>query len=284
MKRTHLITAAGCMVGLLIASEALAERSCAAYWALPKRWWNDGSENNSWVARCVPGIDATWLQQQSDRQYVACFKFTAAAGVMQGHVYAPTYTAPAQTLMNVACRNDIEFSELLYKDCLTPTQPVKFRGAYLPIAEASRLALPTVTTLVTSPGMEGAMLGERAIRNFTSTPFIGNTYLLKLTSGSELELTGNHPLVRSDGLMVEAETLNVGDALLRADGDTDGVISVSQKPYSGDVWNVRPNSEKKIENVMVVRDVLTGSSRFTERWADEETRLVRTRTINIRGL
>lgn len=282
-RRSRLAIMMG-LAGFLVAGEALAERSCATYWS-DKRWSPDGANNNAWVARCQPGgINQTWVDQQSARQYVVCYKFDSSAGPMAGHVFEPTFTLPIDTINRVPCRTDIVFSELLYKDCLDAREPVKFGGQYQSIADAAKAGVPTVTALASRPGLEGSKFAEQPILRYIPTPVVGKILSLKLDRGIEILLTGNHPMVLSDGRVTQAEKLHAGDALLRSDGDVDSIATIGTVPYNGTVWTVRPKSEKKIENVLVVRDVLTGSSRYTEEWAHDETRLVRARTINVDGL
>lgn len=281
----HYATVAIGLIALLKVDSALANKSCADHWK-DKRWWNSGSDNNAWIKKCSAtlGINPAWVDEKTNRQYVICYKFDSTQGPMEGHVYEPTYTSPVPNIASVPCIPGLAFSELLYKDCLTPEQPVKFNGAYVPIEEAARVGRPTVTTLATRPGVEGARLGEQPVRQFIATAFIGDIFQMRLNSGIAVDLTGNHPMVLSDGRIVQADTLRAGDALLRADGDVEEITSISTKPYNGNVWTVRPNSEKKLENVMLVNGLLTGSSHFTAQWAYDETRLVRARTIDIRGL
>lgn len=291
MKKTIMsIMAVFSLVELFAPNQAKADvaTNCAEYWGQgDKHWWNNGKDNNDWIKTCkergsaaFQWVDLAWLADRTSKQYVVCLKYTDESGA-GNLVYEPSYTPPAAA---APCEG-VKFAGVIYKDCLTPSQPVKFSGAYKPIGEAAAAHASTVTTLAARPSLEaGARLAEKPIQRFIPTQFTGSIFNLHLSDGATIALTGNHPMVLGNGRMVPADTLHSGDNLLRADGDTEVVLSVTEAPYSGTVWTVRPKSEKKLENVMVVKDLLTGSSRFTEEWSDEETRLLRARSIDIRGL
>ncbi len=293
MKNTITAILAVCtlaQLGALGEAKADTMTECSKYWSTANRkyWNNDGKANNDWIRKCKDvdkhpafnWVDLNWLDQRTAGQYVVCLKYEDCTG-MGDFVYEPSVTPPAA----VAPCEGVKFAGIVYKDCLTPSQPVKFAGADQSIGKAATTGVKTVTTLSSRPSLEaGVRLAEQPIQRYIPTQFTGNIFNLHLGNGTAIELTGNHPMVLDNGQMVRAETLQSGDSLLRADGDTEIVSSVSQVPYDGTVWAVRPNSEKKLANVVVVNDVLSGSSRFTEEWADEETRLVRARAINIRGL
>ncbi|MFE8602494.1 hypothetical protein [Archangium violaceum] len=59
-----------------------------------------------------------------------------------------------------------------------------------------------------------------------------------------------------------AQTLKVGDALLKADGTQDPIVDIQRTQYFGKVYNLRPDSSARISNVLVAKGYLVGSSLF----------------------
>lgn len=275
-------------------SYAKAETDCAKYWGVGKYWNNNGKDNNAWIRNCkIAGhpkftwVDLAWLDDRTNRQYVVCLKYEdsdprVAGSGMGNHVFEPEFTWPALTYP--VCEG-VKFAGLVYKDCLASNTPVKVGGKSMPISSAASMGARTVSTLKQAPGLSSTgVLKETNVRQFVSTPINGSILKLMLGNGAAISVTGNHPMVLADGQVVQAETLRVGDSLLRGDGDLEPISSIRQEVYVGDVWNVQTASEKKWENMLMVNDVVVGSMQTSEVWAAEETRLIRASAIDVRGL
>ncbi len=127
-------------------------------------------------------------------------------------------------------------------------------------------------------------LSEQPIQEFVQSRHDGDVYQLTLDRGQTIEVTGNHPMVNSEGMMVPAQALAVGDALMTTEGDLTSIVSISKRTFSGTVWNLRPTSTKKEENVLVVNGVLTGSIRFQNQWKVDVGRLLRTDAFDVSSL
>lgn len=82
----------------------------------------------------------------------------------------------------------------------------------------------------------------------------------KTMSGGQLKVTNNHPLVDQNGAMRVAEDFKVGDSLITQGGDKDLIVSMDQAPYFGKVYNVWPQSENLLNNIVIAEGFLSGSA------------------------
>lgn len=281
--RTILAGAAALMV--FGAVSVRAETTCS-FWA--KQPTANVRKHNNWAVRCglIRQADADSL---SDRYYALGYRTWIPTilpmhdvpflGVGPDDLPAHQPGCPGQGLPF-----DVRLDTVCYRDCLSTAMSVTSGGAERPLASLQRTPVSTVTTLMDRMTLAGATLGERSIRKLISTPYDRPILIFHLSSGEVLEVTDNHPMVVADGRVVQAQDVQADEALLRADGDVSPVERIEQRPYSGQVWTVRPDSERKNENIMLVKGLMTGTSYFTERWAAETTHLVRADTLNVHGL
>jgi hypothetical protein len=89
-----------------------------------------------------------------------------------------------------------------------------------------------------------------------------NIYVLRTQSGGELRVTHEHPVLNGEGRIVQAQTLKVGQELLKADGTPDRIIDIQKTQHFGRVYNISPVSTDPVSNVVVSQGFLVGSSRF----------------------
>lgn len=168
--------------------------------------------------------------------------------------------------------------------CYTPEQELQFDGQYMSIERAFASDAKTVTTLSTFTTQLQPQFAEQSITSFVTGETNELVYTLLGEGGERLTVTGEHPMVTGEGYLVAARNLKEGDALLGADGQLIVLVRISVRPYKGWVFNVKPQSEKKIENIVVAQRYLTGSNRFQNEWANEAFRLQQRDSLDLSGL
>jgi hypothetical protein len=114
---------------------------------------------------------------------------------------------------------------------------------------------------------------EQPIRTYVAGETTEDIFILKDKKGDTLHVTSEHPLVLEDGTIVKARTLKKGDRIVKANGKSVKLDSVSTRSFTGTVWNVQPASHNKTENILAAQGFLTGSVRFQNEWADDVFRL-----------
>jgi hypothetical protein len=85
---------------------------------------------------------------------------------------------------------------------------------------------------------------------------------LRMKSGGELRVTNEHPLVTSEGVMKRAEDLVVGESLVRDNGASDPVVSMSSTTEFTKVYNLQPTTTDLTSNILVAQGYLSGSVRY----------------------
>ncbi|QRK09699.1 hypothetical protein JQX13_06125 [Archangium violaceum] len=168
--------------------------------------------------------------------------------------------------------------------CYTGTEEVRFGEKYWPIAEAPFAGLSTVTALTQNATLARPEFSEQPIRTFVAGDTVEDIFVLETVDGRRVEVTSEHPMVNGDGIMVRARTLKAGDVLLGVDGQKVELSQVSVFRYTGKVWNVQPVSKVKMENVLDVEGLMTGSVRFQNEWSQDYFRLSVREDADVSGL
>lgn len=279
MKSKLVFTA---ILGLsLAASVASAETTCS-FWS--KQTVAKLKANNQWAANCglIRQVDADSL---SDHYFAAGFRVWAPGTLMHDTPFGG-YGPDQNLTMYPSCPGrglpfDVRFDMTCYRDCLGSAMPVTSGSSELRMSSGGENI--TVSTLASAPGIETVAMLETSARKVV-TSYDKPLWVISLDNGVALEVTENHPMVLADGRVIQARELSQTDALLRVDGDINTITKIEQRPYSANVWGVRTNSSKKLDNVVATKEVLTGTSYFTDRWASETTQLIRANTLDVRGL
>jgi hypothetical protein len=127
--------------------------------------------------------------------------------------------------------------------------------------------------------LEKTSLQDQEIEAFISGATKETVFSFTTDTGKKLRVTGNHPLVLDNGLVVEASTVKTGFALLGIVEGTESlvksekIVSVQEEVYEGTVHNLQPVSTKRIENIVVAQGLLNGSNRFQNEWSQREYRI-----------
>ena len=159
--------------------------------------------------------------------------------------------------------------------CYTPDQRVMFSGVYVPIADAARRDVGTVT----APNemwtfADGATsVTEEPIGSYVVGDEFRDVIRIETQNGKSITVTDKHPMVTDAGEIIPAKSVVVGrTALMTVDGPSP-VVAVRQLPYHGQVWNVEPATTRTLGNILFAEGFVTGSVRYQNEWAEDSTRL-----------
>jgi hypothetical protein len=148
--------------------------------------------------------------------------------------------------------------------CYTPEQELLFSDGYVPILEAVNTLREDLITLTPDSTLDNLQLHTnrtysytREIRDAEHTIFV-----LTTESGGKLSVTHEHPVINGEGRMVQAQTLKVGDSLVKADGTLDPIVDIQKTTHFGKVYNLAPVTTDLVSNVLVAQGFLVGSVRF----------------------
>lgn len=148
--------------------------------------------------------------------------------------------------------------------CYTPEQEVLFPDGYHAIKEAMDALLPDMVTLTPDSTRHDIALQSNGVHSYTSE--IRDTtnviFEIETDSGPMLRVTNQHPVIRGGGKLVQAESLKVGDDLVKADGSLAPIIAITKKTHRGKVYNIRPVSHDPVSNILVAQGYLVGSANF----------------------
>jgi hypothetical protein len=160
--------------------------------------------------------------------------------------------------------------------CYTPEQEISFGDHQVPILDALNSTREGVTTLTENATLghvkfttDGVASYTRELHDSTHPIFEINT-----RSGGQLRVTANHPVLEGSGRIVEAQHLEVGVELIRANGKRDQIVSITKTTHFGKVYNLKPNATSRVQNILVAQGFLVGSSRFQNEDVDLMNRII----------
>ncbi|MDY7232924.1 Hint domain-containing protein [Hyalangium rubrum] len=146
----------------------------------------------------------------------------------------------------------------------TPEQKVLFSDGSMPIVDAVKSLREDLVTLTPNSTLDTVRLQQNQTYSYTAD-FRDSTHSileLRTASGGLLRVTEEHAIINSEGRMVSAQTLKVGDELLTMEGTRDPLVSIEKTTHYGKVYNLRPTSSDLVSNILVAEGYLVGSSAF----------------------
>jgi len=197
--------------------------------------------------------------------------------------FAPPAAQPAEAKAGGACYRpkDYEVAYMCAAGCYTPEQMVLFSDGYQGVADGMSANKKGVKTLTAQSSFNSgsSQPSSLAFQNSEIASFITDivdahqTILeIKTVSGSEIRVTLNHPLVNEEGKVVAANTLKVGNSLVREDGQLDPIIEIKSGDYFGKVYNLSVASNDLKENIIVAQGFLNGSVRYQNEFVKDLNR------------
>ena len=148
--------------------------------------------------------------------------------------------------------------------CYAPDQSLRFSDGDVNIVDAMKAHRDDLVTLSSDATLDKLATQTSKVYNYTADIRDAKQVLYEITtaSGGALRVTDEHPMVTSEGLLVAAEKLTVGDELLKADGTPDPITAIEKTDYFGKVYNIRPVSSERVANILIAQGYLVGSARF----------------------
>jgi len=165
--------------------------------------------------------------------------------------------------------------------CFTPDQQISFASGDEPILSALDALRTGVKTLTPDSTLENVKLKTDDVASYSRDIHDASlvTFDIRTQSGGQLRVTDKHPVLIDDGRLVEARTLKAGTKLIKADGSRDAIVSVTQSPYFGKAYSLKPTATNRVANIIIAQGFLVGSSRFQNEDVDYINRIILGRTI-----
>ncbi len=148
--------------------------------------------------------------------------------------------------------------------CYTPEQKVLFSDGYQAMVDATASLREDLVTLAPDSTLDDIKLQVGRTYSFTEEIRDTNHPIVELTtaSGGQVRVTVEHPVINGQGRIVAAQTLKVGDELVKADGTRDPIVEINRTFHYGKVYNLRPDATELVSHVLVAEGYLMGSSLF----------------------
>lgn len=247
---------------------------------------NSPSRGANITERCSNDVIATAEDQAGRNAWAAKCGYIDAARRDIANSYGMYWTfvpgiAPKREI--VPCIKNMRLFTMCPTGCYTLGQHMLFGSEALTFSEATGFEGATVTSLSFDNGV--TQHKEQEIQYFTVGKKSKEEVLsISTLEGHRIEVTPDHALVDGAGNVVHARAVTVGSMLLTAEGKPVLVTSVEKREINASVWNVRPSSPKKEDNVLAAEGLATGSIRFQNEWADTAYRLSLRDSVDITGL
>ncbi|QRK13481.1 hypothetical protein JQX13_06105 [Archangium violaceum] len=236
---------------------------------------------NAWARKCglITAAREAYLNEANEYQVFTngCYAYPNVPAGSTCSFHVPASEAQA-------CLTGLIKLGTCVAGCFTPSQHVDFGGRDVTVPEAYASGLTQVTALTADARLDALSFGNQPIRSYVAGDTQEDIFLLQSSDGRRIEVTSTHPMLLADGTMVKAHALKEGDRLLGSDGSKLELSSVSVFSFKGKVWNVRPASQNKTENVMSAEGFLTGSVRYQNEWASDDYRLSIREEVDVSGL
>ena len=148
--------------------------------------------------------------------------------------------------------------------CYTPDQKLQFSTGEVSIGDALKAKRDDVVTLSANATLDNLSTQTSKVFSYTTETRDSEHVIFKLgtASGGTLSVTNEHPMVTSEGRLVQAQRLKIGEELLKADGTPDVITSIEKTTHFGKVYNIKPESREHVANILIAQGYLVGSARF----------------------
>lgn len=165
--------------------------------------------------------------------------------------------------------------------CYVETTPLRFADGGVGIKAAALAGKVDLVTLAPNATLDALTTTTNTVERYTvdRQEDWQVIYSLEMRSGGRLDVTAEHPLLTSDGMMRQAEDLKAGDELVRANGAADPIVSINISKMFGKVYNVRPVTVDYTSNIVVAAGYLNGSVRYQNEFLDMINALILRRSL-----
>ncbi|MBY0470750.1 hypothetical protein K2X30_06230 [bacterium] len=158
--------------------------------------------------------------------------------------------------------------------CMTPEQKILTSHGEVAYEEAFDQEVASVRTLTADSSLENLKFQDSKIDQIVTDIKAGHQKILNfnMASGGSLRVTVHHPLVNRDGKVVKASEIQIGDDLVKENGELDAVVSIVPEDYFGKVYNVKVSDNGLKENIVVAQGYLNGSVRYQNEFVKDLNR------------
>jgi hypothetical protein len=165
--------------------------------------------------------------------------------------------------------------------CYAEDTALQFADGPMGIKAAALSSKANLVTLSPDATLDNLTLMNNQVDRYTTDVVEGTQtiYTLRMSSGGQLRVTNEHPLLGPDGIIRQAQMLEVGDTLVRADGKSDPIVSIEIEKMFGKVYNVRPVTTDYVSNIVVAEGYLNGSLRYQNEFLDTVNSLILRRSF-----
>jgi len=148
--------------------------------------------------------------------------------------------------------------------CYMPDQKLQMGEKAASVVDAQSTGMQTLTTLAPGATIDSVKFMDNQVGRWTVdiAPANQTIYTLTMKSGGSLRVTNEHPMVTGEGVMKQAQTLVVGESLVRNNGERDPIVSITKATEFTKVYNVRPTTTDLTTNVVVAQGYLAGSAAY----------------------
>jgi hypothetical protein len=148
--------------------------------------------------------------------------------------------------------------------CYDENTNLRFADGELGIKAALQAGKVDLITLAETATLDNLQFTENHVASYTVDKFEDwqVIYTLTMRSGGALRVTSEHPLLTSDGVMHQAQGLQVEDKLIREDGTFDPIVRIETERVFSKVYNVKPVTVDYTSNIVIAGGYLNGSQRY----------------------
>ncbi len=232
-----------------------------------------------WAFKCYPGLRGSMPGKQvilKDTQSGATFLgYPTFALIDENGNIISYWSGPTDSSASCDDAQKYSFIGFCRAGCYTPDQSLLYTQGFIPVLNAKNNLRDDLMTVAKDSSLDNLSFSLSSIDNYTADPIAKKQKILVINTqdGGELKITVNHPMLDSKGFMRAANTLNIGEELVKMDGSADRITSIKEIDYVGKVYNVKPNSDQPSENILVAQGFLTGSVYFQNEGIKDLNRL-----------
>lgn len=179
-------------------------------------------------------------------------------------VYSPSANSWKGPLRKDAPCGDWVIKSFCIASCYTPDQEILFESGFLPIEEALNHNETHLIVLAPNSTLQKPVFKTISVEAYARSWQESHEIIrvIQTRSGGELKVTENHPVLLGSGDMIEARDLQIGDFLIKQNGQLDPVVAIQNVDYFGKVYNISPQSLDPYENILVAQGFLMGSGAY----------------------
>jgi hypothetical protein len=186
-------------------------------------------------------------------------------------VSGQSWEAPTNATAACTVRPDYATNAgLCVQGCYVEGTALQFADGPVGIKSALERGKSDLVTLAPTATLDNLDYVTNKVENYTKdmTESWQEIYTLSMKSGKTLRVTGEHPLLGSDGVIRQAQGLLVGQELVRANGAPDPVVAIKVNSEFVKVYNVKPVTTDYTSNIIVAGGYLNGSARYQNEFLD----------------